>query len=48
MKKNNSRNKFIREHETYCRAAKFVNDDRGKPLSKEFLRRPFGLKVKAE
>ena len=48
MDRSKKKSRFQREHETYCKAAKYVNDDRRmkEPLSREFLRTPYGLEVK--
>lgn len=37
---------FERQHETYCKAAKYVNESRGKKLSRAFTRKPYALAVK--
>lgn len=50
MDRKNKPSSFMREHETYTRAAKFVNHDRRfkVPLSREFQRKPYGLAIKEE
>lgn len=44
----NRKRSFVRQHESYCRAAKLVNDSKKQRqgLSAEFLRVPYGLTVK--